>query len=380
LRQERIGKGADAMGEQMQAIVWNGMDYPDGLSYRGFPRPVPGPGWVLVHNRAAGICGSDLHYLLGRRKGVVPPGNLPAVLGHENAGVVVEVGPGVTSVKPGDRVAVEPLHGCMEFGGSCPMCRVGQYQLCLAGLTHVGIPRVRMLPGGYGDYSVAHQTRLFPIPNGVSFAEAALLDILAVGVHAVNIGRPRVGESAVVLGCGVIGLDVIQCLRVAGVRTIIAVAKYEFQAAAARRLGASEAIVIEAGRDPAEVVRPLAPGAGVGQVYECVGGATDGVNLAVLMCRPGGTIVVVGAFTGRPALDLGALQRKEIALLMSNSYATAPSGMREYEIAMDLLRTGRVDHASLATHAFAPQRYREAIDQAIGKGKANLIKGLFVRE
>ena len=366
------------MGEQMQAIVWNGTDYPDGLSYQAFSRPVPGPGWVLVHNRAAGICGSDLHYLLAPQRGG-PAGNLPAVLGHENAGVVVEVGPGVTSVKPGDRVAVEPLHGCMEFGGSCPMCRVGQYQLCLTGLTHVGIPRVRMLPGGYGDYSVAHETRLFPIPSGVGFAEAALLDILAVGVHAVNIGRPRVGDSVVVLGCGVIGLDVIQCLRVAGVSTIIAVAKYEFQAAAARRLGASETIVIEAGRDVADAVRPLVRGAGAEQVYECVGGATDGVNLAALMCRPGGTIVVVGAFTGRPALDLGTLQRKEIALLMSNSYSTAPNGTREYAIAMDLLRTGRVDHTSLVTHTF-PQQYREAIDQAIGKGKANLIKGLFVRE
>lgn len=368
------------MGEQMQAIVWDGGEYPDGLSYRAFPRPVPGPGWVLVHNRAAGICGSDLHYLLGRRKGVVPARNLPAVLGHENAGVVVEVGPGVTRVKPGDRVAVEPLHGCTEFGGSCPMCRVGQYQLCLMGLTHVGIPRVRMLPGGYGEYSVAHESRLFPIPEGLTFTEAALLDILAVGVHAVNIGRPRVGDSVVVLGCGVVGLDLIQCLRVAGVGRIIAVAKYEFQAEAARRLGASEAVVIDAGEEPAEVLPRLAQGAGADQVYECVGGATDGLNLAIMVCRPGGAVVLVGGFTGRPALDLAALQRKEIPLLVSNSYSTAPNGKREYEIAVELLRTGRVYHKSLATHAFVPQQYREAIDQAIGKGAAKLIKGLFVRE
>jgi threonine dehydrogenase-like Zn-dependent dehydrogenase len=184
----------------------------------------------------------------------------------------------------------------------------------------------------------------------------------------------------VVLGCGVIGLDVIQCLRVAGVRTIIAVAKYAFQAAAARRAGAAEAVVLEAGQDLVEAARRLTQGAGVDQVYECVGGATEGVNLAGLLCRPGGTIVVVGAFTGRPALDLGALQRKEIALRMSNSYSTAPNGTREYAIAMELLRTGRVDHTSLVTHTFAPQQYREAIDHAIGKGKATLIKGLFVRE
>ena len=368
------------MGESMHAIVWDGTDFPEGLTYRSFPRPVPGPGWVLVHNRAAGICGSDLHYLLGRRKGVVPSANLPAVLGHENAGVVVEVGPGVTSVQPGDRVAVEPLHGCIEFGGSCPMCRVGQYQLCLRGLTHVGIPRVRMLPGGYGDYSVVHETRLFPMPEGLSFAEAALLDILAVGVHALRIGRPAVAESAAVLGCGVIGLDVIQCLRAAGVTTILAVAKYEFQAEVARGLGATMAIVVGTPPDPAEATRTLGSGVGVDQVYECVGGATDGVNVAVQMCRPGGKVVMLGGFTSRPSLDLAGLQRKEIALLASNSYSTAPDGRREYAIAMELLRTARIDHKSLATHTFAPAQYRDAIEHAIGKGKANLIKGLFVRE
>ena len=368
------------MGEQMQAIVWDGTDFPGGLSYRAFPRPVPGPGWVLVHNRAAGICGSDLHYLLGRRKGVVPSGNLPAVLGHENAGVVVEVGPGVTSVKPGDRVAVEPLHGCIEFGGSCPMCRVGQYQLCLTGLTHVGIPRVRMLPGGYGDYSVVHATRLFPMPDELGFAEAALLDILAVGVHAVTIGRPAVGASVAVLGCGVIGLDVIQCLRVAGVTTIIAVAKHAFQAEAARRLGATEAVMVGGSPEVGEVVGRLTQGMGVDQVYECVGGATDGVNLAVGLCRPGGAIVMLGGFTSRPAIDLVGLQRKEIALRTSNSYSTAANGVREYAISMGLLRSGRVDHKALITHTFAPEQYREAIAAAIGKGAAALVKGVFVRE
>ncbi len=365
---------------EMQAIIWDGMDFPGGLRYGSFPRPVPGPGWVLVHNRAAGICGSDLHYLLGRRKGVVPSANLPAVLGHENAGLVVEVGPGVTSVKPGNRVAVEPLHGCIQFGESCPMCRVGQYQLCLKGLAHVGVPRVRMLPGGYGEYSIVHETRLFPMPEGMSFAEAAMLDVLAVGVHALRIGHPMVGDSAAVLGCGVIGLDMIQCLRAAGVTKTLAVAKYDFQAEAARRVGATAAVVVGEGADLAEAARSLVGGPGVDQVYECVGGATDGVNTAMTMCRPGGKIIVLGGFTARPAIDMAGLNRKELALLASNSYSTAPDGKREYAIAMELLRTGHVDHRALATHTFAPERYREAIDGAIGKGQAKLIKGLFVRD
>ena len=113
------------MVEQMQAIVWDGTDFPGGLSYRAFPRPVPGPGWVLVHNRAAGICGSDLHYLLGRRKGVVPSGNLPAVLGHENAGVVVEAGPGVTSVKPGTGWRSNRCTDASSSAGAVPCVGLG---------------------------------------------------------------------------------------------------------------------------------------------------------------------------------------------------------------------------------------------------------------
>jgi len=243
--------------DQMKAIVWDGNNYPDGLVYRDFEIPEPGPGWVQVYNTAAGICGSDLHYLLGYTRSFIPDKNLPAILGHENASVVMKVGEGVTSVKPGDRVAVEPLHGCMQFGGSCPMCRIGKYHLCQGGLTHVGIPIVRMLPGGYGEYSIAHESRLFKIPDNVTFEEAAQLDILAVGVHAVKLVHPGMGESAVVYGCGIIGLDMIQCLRVEGVTDIIAIAKYEFQAERAKKLGATETIVLYPGVDPVQEVMKL---------------------------------------------------------------------------------------------------------------------------
>jgi len=127
----------------------------------------------------------------------------------------------------------------MEFGGSCPMCRVGQYQLCLTGPRsgHPARPdaprRLRRLLRGARDATLSDSERRW-------LCRGRPARHLAVGVHAVNIGRPRVGDSVVVLGCGVIGLDVIQCLRTAGVGTIIAVAKYDFQAEAARRLGASE--------------------------------------------------------------------------------------------------------------------------------------------
>lgn len=145
----------------MKAIIWDGKDYPASLSYQTYKDPVPPPGWAIVKTMAAGICGSDKDLILGNTRYMVPDRNLPAILGHENAGIVVEIGEGVTRVKPGDRVAVEPTHGCIEFGGSCRMCRIGKYQLCESGLTHVGLPFTKMIPGGFGEYSQVHELGCF---------------------------------------------------------------------------------------------------------------------------------------------------------------------------------------------------------------------------
>ena len=369
----------EKMRDTMKAIVWDGGTYPESMTYRDFAVPKPTPGWALVNTKAAGICGSDLHYLLGYTRYLIPDKNLPAVLGHENAGVVVEVGVGVTRVKPGDRVAVEPLHGCIEFGGTCPMCRMGKYHLCQSGLTHVGIPIVKMLPGGYGEYSAVHETRLFHIPDNVSFEEAALLDILAVDVHAVKLVHPGLGDSVVVLGCGIIGLDMIQVLRAQGVTDIIAVAKYEFQADFARRFGAKETVVLHDGVDPVKEVMKLSDGWGVDQVYECVGGETDALDQAVGMCRPGGDAIMLGVFAGRRPIDLLSMLIKEVDIISSNSYSTYQD-KREYQISMDMLRDGLIDHKSLVTRAFDPQDWREAIDMAIGKGQFQAVKTMFVRD
>jgi len=367
------------MSEKMKAIVWDGTTYPESLNYRDFDIPQPGPGWVLVNTKAAGVCGSDLHYLLGYTRHLIPDKNLPAVLGHENAGVVVQVGEGVTTVKPGDRVAMEPLHGCMQFGGTCPMCRIGKYHLCQYGLTHVGIPIVRMLPGGYGEYSVVHETRLFHIPENVRFEEAALLDILAVDVHAVKLIHPSMGDTAVVFGCGIIGLDMIQCLRVEGVADIIAIAKYDFQAEIAKKLGAKDVILLIPGVNPVEEVMKLTGGWGVDQVYECVGGNTDALDESVAMCRPGGNAVMLGVFSGRRPIDLLTMLLKEVNIISSNSYSTA-GFIREFQYSMDLLKNRQVEHMSLVTHCFAPEDYRAAIDTAIDKGKKGSFKTMFIRD
>lgn len=364
----------------MSAVVWDGTTYPNCLSLCEVPVPELPAGWVLVRNRAAGICGSDLHLLFNITRHLVPEKNLPAILGHENAGVVVKLGEGVTRVRPGDRVAVEPLHSCLQFGGTCPRCLSGQYHLCAAGLIHVGIPVTRMLPGGWGEYSIVHETRVEPIPPNLSFEEAALTDILACAIHAANLADARPGLSAVVIGCGIIGLDMIQVLRARGVMDLVAVARHEFQADNARRLGAREIVLLQQNTDPVRQVMQQTAGGGVDQVYECVGGATDAVDQAIAMACPGGTAVMMGEFAGRRPIDLLRQLNNEVRLLPSNSYCAMPNGRREFQVALELLRNGIVSHSGLITHRFAPKQYRQALDATTHKGRSGLIKAMFVRE
>ncbi len=123
----------------------------------------------------------------------------------------------------------------------------------------------------------------------------------------------------------------------------------------------------------------LTQGWGVDQVYECVGGDTDTLDQAVAMCRPGGDAIMLGVFSGRLPVDLLTMLIKEVNILASNSYSTF-EGKREYQISMDMLRDGLIDHKSLVTHTFAPEDWREAIDLAIEKGKHESIKAMFLRK
>ncbi len=367
------------MSDEMKAIVWDGGLWPKGVELRTVPKPKLRPGWALVRNQAAGICGSDLHYLGGQTRHLIPDKNLPAILGHENAGIVEEIGPGVVGLQPGDRVAAEPLHGCYEMGRTppCQPCQVGQYHLCTEGLTHVGIPLVEMLPGGYGEYSIFHASRLFKMPDNVSFEAAALLDVLAVGVHAMAIGKPTPGDCAVVFGCGVIGIDIIQCLRAWGVSNIIAIAKHPFQVDAAIKTGVTEVILLKENIDPVQEVRRITRGKGADQVYEGVGGRTDVIAQSVEMCRVGGCVIMTGIFDGRRPIDLLTMLFKEVHLLSANSYSFT-GVRRDYQIALDLLASGQATHDSVVTHPFPISEYKRAINTAFDKQGSRCLRAMFI--
>ena len=281
--------------------------------------------------------------------------------------------------KPGDRVAVEAIHSCVNFGGTCPRCMSGQFHMCDEGMTHIGLPYVRMLPGGYGEYSAVHKDKLHKIPDNVSLDEAALLDILVVNVHAVRLGDPQLGECCVVYGCGVVGLSMIQVLYAKGIRNLIAIAKYPYQAEIAKKCGAAHVVLYKNKEQVVQDVMALTGGNGADQTYECVGGSSGAINDAAAFTTRQGKIVMMGIFAGVPETDLNTLFMKEISLIASNSYGM--SGYRdEFAIALEMLAYKQVDHNLLISHRFKPEQYVEAIEAARGKDKSGAVKVLFERD
>ena len=360
--------------KMMKAVIWDGRPFPAGLSYGDFSMPKVGKDWVLVYNNVCGVCGSDLHFFTGGLEGKFPKKHIPAIFGHEVAATVVEDGNGF---KKGDRVAVEAIHSCINFGGSCARCRSGQFHMCDEGMTHVGLPYTRMLPGGYGEYSAVHKDKLHKLPDTVTLDQASVLDILVVNVHAVMIGQPKLGDVVAVLGCGVVGLSIIQVLKAMGIANIIGICKYPFQAEVAKKCGATEIVMYN--KDTiTDDMRKLTGGEGVDQVYECVGGGSNAIDEAIHFTTRKGKVIMLGVFTGYGSIDLNTMFMREIDLLSSNSYAMA-GYKSEFAISIDMLKHHQVDHDLLISHRFAPQQYKEAIEAALGKDKSKAIKVLFER-
>lgn len=199
------------MEGKMKAAVMTG---PLKMEWEERDIPIPGPEELLIKLEYVGVCGSDLHfYSDGRLANWVPDG--PLVLGHEPGGVVVEVGPGVEGFTVGDRVALEPGVPC----GHCEDCLKGHYNLCQH-VKFMAIPGER--DGVFSEYCTHAASMTFHLPDNVSTMEGALMEPLAVGMHACELSNAKIGQSAVVLGCGCIGLVTIMSLRARGITEIYA--------------------------------------------------------------------------------------------------------------------------------------------------------------
>jgi L-iditol 2-dehydrogenase len=322
--------------------------------------PRPGPGEVQVQVQAVGICGSDLHAYSEGAVGDVACA-FPVVLGHEPAGVVVEVGAGVTGIAPGDRAALEPAHFCYH----CELCMKGRHNLC---------SRLRFLstggePGFFRDRVNLPARNLVGLPPEVTTAEGTLVEPLAVVLHSLALGRPALGETAAVIGAGPIGLLTVAALRWAGVRRIWVIEPLAHRRALAVEMGA-DAALDPAGVDPVAGVLGDAP-AGVDLVVDCAARA-DTANQALALAAAGGRVVVTGIPSElRVPMDVHLWRRKELEVHQVRR------SLHEAAAARDLLARERGRLGALITH----QRPIEEIGRAFAlvEGHEDGVGKLLVR-
>ena len=328
-----------------------------GYTEREIPKPKQGE--VLVKLEYVGICGSDLHYYESGAIGdyVVKP---PFVLGHEPGGVVVEAGEGVTHLKPGDRVALEPGRTC----GHCEFCRTGRYNLC-PDVVFFATPPV---DGVFQEY-VAHDADLcFKLPENVGSLEGALIEPLAVGFHAANQGGARPGQTAVVMGAGCIGLVSMMALRARGVSRVYVVDVMENRLEKAKELGAC-AVVNGAKQDPVQAVLDLTEGRGADLVIETAG-AEAAAQQAVRLTKKGAVIVFVGyTKSGMVSLPMSLALDKEL------TFRTVFRYRHIYPMAIEAVASGAVNLKGIVTNIFDFSDLQRAMDLSV-RDKANIVKSV----
>ncbi len=329
------------------------------MGYTQRPIPVPKADEVLVKLEYVGICGSDMHYYETGAIGdyVVKP---PFVLGHEPGGTVVEVGSGITHLKVGDRVALEPGKTC----GHCEFCRQGKYNLC-PDVVFFATPPV---DGVFQEY-VAHEAALcFKLPENVSTLEGALIEPLAVGFHAANQGGAHAGQTAVVMGAGCIGLVSMMALKAEGVSRVYVVDVMPKRLEKALELGA-DGVINGRDEDAVEAVRKLTGGAGCDLVIETAGTEIT-TRQTIHMAKKGAVIVLVGySKTGEITLPMSLALDKELA------FKTVFRYRHIYPMAIDAVAAGKVNLKGIVTDIFDFDDIQNAMDRSVAD-KASIVKAV----
>jgi acryloyl-coenzyme A reductase len=309
----------------MQAVVLERFGSVDHLTLQSVADPTPGPGEVLLRVRACGVCYHDVI----NRRGSLPRTSVPAILGHEVAGEVIEVGAGVRGWSIGDRAATLQRMSC----GACPACDAGRTSLCKRDNRFFG----EELPGGYAGLMAAPIGGIGRVPDGMAWTVAATVCCTAgTAVHVVRTrGRVRPGETVVITGAsGGVGLQAVQLARLDGAR-VIAVTSSVAKCAALYNAGADE-VVVAPDLEFAAEVRRLTGGDGAQVAIEIVGSATFGQTLKAM--APGGRVVVVGNLeSGTIELNPGLVIVKELEIL--GAYATTAG---ELETALGLTHAGKL--------------------------------------
>jgi len=313
--------------------------------------PRIGPNEVLVRMKRVGICGSDAHFYLYGKIGSLLV-EKPIILGHECSGEVAEVGDKVSRLKVDQRVVVEPGFTC----GKCQYCRGGRYNLCRE-VRFYGAPPT---DGAFAEYASAPEQNVYPMPNGMSFEEGAMIEPLAVGMMAAKRGAVSVHDSVAILGAGPIGQMVLQAVKAHGVLETFVTDVIDYRLDYAKKFG-STAVINTSREDAVSRISELTDDDGVDVVIEASGAIPAGQQ-AFDIVKPGGRIVLVGNF---PSTEFQVPVMK--AILKELDVRGIHRYVNLFPTAIRCVSSGKVDVKPLITHRFPLEKILEGIETQIKK-------------
>ncbi|GAB4452098.1 MAG: alcohol dehydrogenase catalytic domain-containing protein [Anaerolineae bacterium] len=316
--------------------------------------PTPGPGEVRLRIETCGVCGSDIHAYYGEHPFI----DLPVQPGHEFVGEIDALGPGVAGWSVGQRVTAEPSLVC----GECAQCRAGRYNIC---------ERLRVIgcqsDGALAEYLVVPAAKLVEIPDGMTNEQGAMIEPLAVGVHAMRLAALTPATRLLILGAGAIGLTALMAARAQGVTDITITDTVPAKLDLARELGAKHAVNVGV-TDLADFCRATFDAERAFDVAaECVGVEAT-VRDAINTLKKGGALVIVGVFGHEVKVNLGLVQDRELRLIGSLMYT-----MDDFLTARDLIASGRAPVTKLITGRY-PLGQIGAAMQFIDQQRAHNIK------
>jgi 2-desacetyl-2-hydroxyethyl bacteriochlorophyllide A dehydrogenase len=318
----------------MRAVI---IDEPGKIRVGQAPDPEWGPKDVVVKVGACGICGTDIHIIDGE----FPPTKYPIIPGHEFGGTVVAVGEEVTGVKVGDRVGVDPTLNC----GECYFCQRGQGNLCER-WNAVGVTTT----GGFAECVAVPERTVYPLPDGMSFAEAALIEPVSCVVHGFHMLQPRVGDSYLIYGAGPMGLQNAQVARFNGAR-VVAIVDIN-----PNRLDIARSFGFDVLGPTLEEVRHVAP-RGFDNVIEATGKTKVAEKAIDAVIRRGKLLLFGVCPPGeKAAYDAFKIYNEEITILGTMAV------LNSYGPAIDVISAGAVDAKKMVTHTFPIDQFAEAVD------------------
>lgn len=341
------------MPDQMKAALDDGTGE---YILHSVPMPEMFPGAALIKVRQSGICGSDLHMTDARTEAQ------EIASGHEVAGEIVELPAGETRLKVGDRVALETIgagRACLR----CHYCRAGFYRHCTDLAPDTG--------GGFAEYMTRTATGLFKLPDELDWTDGALVEPMAVSVHALRYAEMKPGDVVGVTGAATIGLSAIGAAHAFGAKKVIATAKYPHQAEMAKKMGADVVVGVEPGEFE-DACKAATGGIGADIVLESVGGhQTEALHQAIRATRSMGKTVNLGGIKVPMEIDLFEPLLREIALINVSCYIVI-DGVHDYEVAIDLLASGKVPYREIVTHKYSLDEIREGFATAYDKNSGSI--------